>query len=83
MDVFWRRWGTQGTLKAPLEAVLERGADFRRFFAAFLEALGDPLAALVLPGDPTLAILRPRGHHFAAPERRPRHHAKKTFIFVP
>ena len=71
MDVFWRRWGTQGTLKAPLEAVLERDADFRLFFGAFLEALGDPLAPLVLPGDPTPplssffgpvgAILQPRG----------------------
>ena len=82
MDVFWRRWGSRDTPGAPLEAVLERGADFRRFFAAFLEALGEPLAPLVLPGDPTLAIFRPRGRHFAAPGRRPGHHAKKTFIFV-
>ena len=82
MDVFWRRWGTQGTLKAPLEAVLERGADFRRFSGAFLEALGDPLAPLVLPGDPTLVIFRPHGRHFAAPWRYPRHHAEKTCILL-
>ena len=82
MDVFWRRWGTQGTLKAPLEAVLERGADFRLFFGAFLEALGDPLAPLVLPGDPTLASFQPRRRHFAAPWRYPRHHAEKTCILL-
>ena len=82
MDVFWGRWGTQGTLKAPLEAVLERGADFRRFFGSFLEALGHPLAALVLPGDPTLAVFRPPGRHFAAPGRYPRHHAEKTCILL-
>ena len=82
MDVFWRRWGTQGTLKAALEAVLERGADFRLFFGAFLEALGDPLAPLVLPGEPTLAICRPHGRHFAAPWRYPRHHAEKTCILL-
>ena len=29
MDAFWGRWAPRGTLKAPLEAVLERGADFR------------------------------------------------------
>ena len=82
MDAFWRRWGTQGTLKAPLEAVLERGADFRRFFGAFLEALGDPLAPLVSPGDPTLAIFWLHGRHFAAPGRYPRHHAEKSSILL-
>ena len=82
MDVFWRRWGTHGTLKATLEAVLERGADFGRFLGAFGEALDAPLAALGAPGDPSLAIFRPRERHFAAPGRHPRHHAEKTCILV-
>ena len=43
-DVFWGWWGTRGTLRAPLVALLERGADFGRFFAAFWEALGDPFS---------------------------------------
>ena len=82
MDVFWRRWGTQGTLKAALEAVLERGADFRLFFGAFLGALGDPLAPLGGPGNPTLAIFRPRRRHFVTPGRHPRHHAEETYILL-
>ena len=82
MDVFWGRWGTQGTIKAPLEAVLERSDDFRLFFGAFLEALGDPLAPLVSPGDPTLDIFRPPERHFAAPGRYPKHHAAKTCILL-
>ena len=82
MDAFGRQSDTRGTLKTPLDAVLERGADFRVFFGAFLEALGDPLAPLVLPGDPTLVIFRPHGRHFAAPWPYPRHHAEKTCILL-
>ena len=40
------------------------------------------MAAFGTPGDPTLAIFRPRGRHFAAPGRHPRHHAEKTCILV-
>ena len=82
MEVFWGRWGTRGTLGAPLEALLERAADFGCFLKAFLEALGDPLAALGIPKDTTLAIFRPHGRHFATPGRHPRHHAEKTCVFV-
>ena len=77
MEVFWGRRSTRGTLGAPLEALLERDADFTLFLGTFREALGDPLAALGTPGDPTLAIFRLRGSHFAASERHPRQHAKK------
>ena len=40
------------------------------------------MAPLVLPGDPTLAIFRPHGRHFAAPGRYPRHHAEKTCVLL-
>ena len=60
MEVFWGRWGTQGTLKAPLEAVLERGADFRLFFGAFLGGIGGPFGILGAPGGP-------HSRHFSAP----------------
>ena len=82
MEVFWGCGGTQGTPGAPLEAVLERVLIFGRFLGAFWEALGDPLPALGITGDPTLAIFLPRGRHFAAPGRHPRHHAEKTGILV-
>ena len=48
------------------------------FLGAFWEALGDPLAPFGTPGWPTLAIFRPRGRHFAAPGRHPRHHAVRA-----
>ena len=78
MEVFWGPGGTRDIPGAPLEALLERDVDFGRFLGAFGEALGDPLAPFGTPGDPTLAIFRPRGRHFAAPGRHPRHHAVRA-----
>ena len=78
MEAFWGRWGTRGTLGAPLEALLERGADLGCFFRAFWEALGD----LGVLGDPTLTIFPSRGRHCAAPGRHPSHHAVETCVLA-
>ena len=70
----WGRWSTRGTLGARV-LILE-------FFSSILGGIGRPFGCLKGLGGSTLAIFRPRGRHFAAPGRHPRHHAEKTCILV-
>ena len=69
--------GAVGYLRHP--GTLGAGVLILDVFFSILGGIGRPFGSL---GDPTLAILRPRGRHFAAPGRHPRHQAEKTCILV-
>ena len=54
------------------------GRSFYTILGSILGGIGSPCSTLGESGGSSLAIFRPRGRHFAAPGRHPRHPAAKT-----